>query len=182
MKKLGIIITIICAIITAISVLGIIVANQGKVETFEIYQLGEIYKIAAMPFPEVPEEGPVDPAANHPKSDSLVQLMKKKTDDTLTGRLRLIEGLVKKYDALEVAMVGEGLERFSSEYEAELEKRYVEDITSYGIYRNLTNLTVWEKFCVFAMTWRSVMLIFGFLGMGLGAAILSSGTAKSDLD
>jgi len=181
-KKLGIIITIICAIITAISVLGIIVANQGKVETFEIYQLGEIYKIAAMPFPEVPEEGPVDPAANHPKSDSLVQLMKKKTDDTLTGRLRLIEGLVKKYDALEVAMVGEGLERFSPEYEAELEKRYVEDITSYGIYRNLTNLTVWEKFCVFAMTWRSVMLIFGFLGMGLGTAIASSDTAKSDLD
>ena len=175
-------ITIICAIITAISVLGIIIANQGKVETFEIYQLGEIYKIAAMPFPEAPEEGPVDPAANHPKSDSLVQLMKKKTDDTLTGRLRLIEGLVKKYDALEVAMVDEGLERFSPEYEAELEKRYVEDITSYGIYRNLTSLTLWEKFCVFAMTWRSVMLIFGFLGMGLGAAILSSGSAKSDLD
>lgn len=182
MKKLGIIITIICAIITAVSVLGIIIANQGKVETFEIYQLGEIYKIAAMPFPEVPAEGPVDPAANHPKSDSLVQLMKKKTDDTLTGRLRLIEGLVKKYEALEVAMVDEGLERFSPEYEAELEKRYVEDITSYGIYRNLTSLTAWEKFCVFAMTWRSVMLIFGFLGMGLGAAILSSGTAKSDLD
>ena len=182
MKKLGIMITIICAIITAISVLGIIIANQGKVETFEIYQLGEIYKIAAMPFPEVPEEGPVDPAANHPKSDSLVQLLKKKTDDTLTGRLRLIEGLVKKYDALEVAMVDEGLERFSPEYEAELEKRYVEDITSYGIYRNLTSLTLWEKFCVFAMTWRSVMLIFGFLGMGLGAAILSSGSAKSDLD
>ena len=79
-------------------------------------------------------------------------------------------------------MVDEGLERFSPEYEAELEKRYVEDITSYGIYRNLTSLTAWEKFCVFAMTWRSVMLIFGFLGMGLGAAILSSGTAKSDLD
>ncbi len=182
MKKLGIMITIICAIITAVSVLGIIVANQGKVETFEIYQLGEIYKIAAMPFPEVPEEGPVDPTASHPKSDFLVQLLKKKTDDTLTGRLRLIEGLVKKYDSLEVAMVGEGLKRFSPEYEAELEKRYVEDITSYGIYRNLTSLTIWEKFCVFAMAWRSVMLIFGFLGMGLGTAIASSDTAKSDLD
>ena len=181
MKKLGIIITIICAIITAVSVLGIVIANQGKVETFEIYQLGEIYKIAAMPFPEAPEE-PVDPTANHPKSDSLVQLIKKKTDDTLTGRLRLIEGLVKKYDALEVAMVDEGLKRFSPEYEAELEKRYVEDITSYGIYRNITNLTIWEKFCVFAMTWRSMMLIFGFLGMGLGTAIASSDTAKSDLD
>ena len=35
MKKLGVIISIICAIITAASVLGIITANQGKVETIE---------------------------------------------------------------------------------------------------------------------------------------------------
>ena len=182
MKKLGIIITIICAIITAVSVLGIVIANQGKVETFEIYQLGEIYKIAAMPFPEVPEEGPVDPTASHPKSDSLVQLAAIREQSDEAEFDRQIAGLVKKYDALEVAMVDEGLKRFSPEYEEEMEKRYVEDITSYGIYRNITSLTVWEKFCVFAMTWRSVMLIFGFLGVGLGLAIVSSGTAKSDLD
>ena len=178
----GVILAIICAIITAISVLGIIIANQGKVETFEIYQLGEIYKIADMPFPDVPAEGAADPTANHPKSDSLVQLILKKTDDSLTGRLRLIEGLVKKYEALEVAMVGEDMERFTSEYDAELEKRYIEDVTSYGIYRNLTSMTLWEKFCMFAVTFRSLMLIFGFLGMGLGVAIASSSNFESDLD
>ena len=182
MKKLGIIITIICAIATAISILGIIVANEGKVETFEIYQLGEVYRIADMDFPDVPADGPVEATANHPKSDSLVQVILKKTDDTLTGRLRLIEGLVKKYDALEVEMVGEGWERFTPEYNAELEKRYVEDITSYGIYKNLTSLTFWEKFCMFAVTWRSLLLIFGFLGMGLGVAIASSSNFESSLD
>ena len=181
MKKLGIVITIICAIITAISVLGIIVANQGKVETFEIYQLGEVYRIADMAVPEAPED-PVSPTANHPKSDSLVQLMLKKTDDTLTGRLRLIEGLVKKYDSLEVQMVGEGLKRNTPEYDAELEKRYIEEVTSYGIYSNLTNLTLWERFCMFAVTYRSLMLILGFLGMGLGVAIASSSNFESDLD
>lgn len=182
MKKLGIIITIICAIATALAILGIVVANKGKVETFEIYQLGEVYKIADMGFPDVPAEGPVEPTANHPKSDSLVQLMLKKTDDTLTGRLRLIEGLVKKYDALEVMMVDEGWKRFTPEYDAELEKRYIEDITSYGIYKNLTNMTFWERFCMFTITWRSLLLIFGFLGMGLGVAIASSSNFESDLD
>ncbi len=182
MKRAGVILAIICAIITAISVLGIIIANQGKVETFEVYQLGEIYRIAEMPFPDVPEEGATDPTANHPKSDSLVQLMLKKTDDTLTGRLRLIEGLVKKYEALEVTMADEGLERFSPEYNAELEKRYIENMTSYGVYRNLTSMTLWEKFCMFAVTYRSLMLIFGFLGMGLGVAIASSSNFESDLD
>ena len=181
MKKFGIIITIFCAFMTAISVLGIIVANRGKVETFETYQLGEVYAIADMAFPEVPEE-PVSPTANHPKSDSLVQILLKKTNDTLTGRLTLFEGLVKKYEALEVQMVGEGLKRFTPEYNAELEKRFVEDMTSYGIYKNLTSLTLWERFCMFAVTYRSLMLIFGFLGMGLGVAIASSSNFESDLD
>lgn len=181
MKKLGVIITIICAILTAISILGIVVANKGKVETFETYQLGEVYKISDMAFPELPET-PVEPTANHPKSDSLVQIMLKKTDDSLTGRLRLIEGLVKKYEAQEVQLVGEGMKRFSPEYNAELEKRFIEDMTSYGIYKNLTSLTLWEKFCMFAVTYRSLMLILGFLGMGLGVAIASSSNFESDLD
>ena len=58
----------------------------------------------------------------------------------------------------------------------------MEDITSYGIYRNITHLTLWEKICMFAMTYRSVMLVIGFLGMSLGIAIASSGTFRSDLD
>ncbi|QUC66866.1 hypothetical protein [Aristaeella hokkaidonensis] len=182
MKKLGIIISVICAIITAIAVLGIILANQGKVETFEANQLGEVYRIAAMDFPEAPEGEPVDPTASHPKSDSLVQILKKKTSDTLTGRLRLIEGLMNRFEAMEVKMVGEGWDRSDPAYNDALEKRYVEEITSYGIYRNLTSLSAWEKFCMFAITYRSVMLIFGFLGVGLGLAIASSSNYESDLD
>ena len=182
MKKLGITISIICAIITAIAVLGIILANQGKVETFEIPQLGEVYRIAEMPFPEAPEGEAVNPTANHPKSDSLVQILKKKTSDTLTGRLRLIEGLMNRFEAMEGKMVGEGWDRSDPAYNAELDKRYIEEITSYGIYKNLTGLTVWEKFCMFAITYRSLMLIFGFLGVGLGLAIASSSNFESDLD
>ena len=182
MKKFGIIIGIICAIATAVSILGIITANQGKVESIDSDQLRELYQISEMPFEEAPEGDPIDPAANHPKSDSLVQVLRKKTDNTLTGRLRTLEALTVKYEALEVELVKEGLKRFSPEFNAELEKRYVESITSYGVYRDVTHLTLWEKFRLFAITWRSVLLIFGFLGMGLGIAIASSGSFKSDLD
>ena len=182
MKKLGVIISIICAIITAASVLGIIIANQGKVETIEPDQLNELYQISEMPFPEKEEAEALSASANHPRSDSLVQLLKKKQDDTLTGRLRVLEGLTTKYDALESEMVKEGWKRFSPEYNEELKKRFVENISSFGIYRDITHLTTWEKICMFTITYRSVMLIFGFLGMGLGIAIASSGTFNSDLD
>ena len=182
MKKFGIIISIICAIITAASVLGIITANQGKVESIDPDQQRELFQISGMPFPETPEEGAADPAANHPKSDSLVQLMKKKKDNTLTGRLRVLEGLTTKYEALEAEMVNAGGIRFTPEFNSELETRFVEDMTSYGVYREITHLTTWEKICIFTITYRSVMLIFGFLGMGLGIAIASSGSFNSDLE
>ena len=182
MKRFGIIISIVCAIITAFSVLGIITANQGKVESIDQDQLRELYQISDMAFPETPESGPVDPTANHPKSDALVQLVKKKTDDTFTGRLRVLEGLTVKYEALELEMVNEGGKRFTPEFEAELEERFVESITSYGVYREVTHLTLWEKICLFAIAFRSVMLVFGFLGTGLGIAIASSGSFNSDLE
>ena len=182
MKKFGIIIGIICGIILAASVLGIITANQGRVESIEPDQLQELYAISAMPFPETPEGEAVDPTASHPKSDSLVQVLKKKKDDTLTGRLRVLEALTTKYESLEAAMVQEGKKRFTTEFDEELENRYVEDMTSYGVYREITYLTTWEKIRMFTMTYRSVMLVVGFLGMSLGIAIASSGTFRSDLD
>ena len=182
MKKFGIIISIICVIITAASILGIVTANQGKVESIDTDQMRELYQISEMPFPELTEDSVTDPAANHPRSDSFVQLLKKKTSDTLTGRLRVLEGLTVKYESLEAEMVKAGGERFTPAFEAELETRFVEQITSYGVYRNITHLTLWEKICMFTVTFRSVMLIFGFLGVGLGLAIASSGSFKSDLD
>ena len=180
-KKLGIIITVICAIITATSIIGIVVANQGRVESIDPDQLQELYTISDMAFPDAPADG-VTAEINHPKSDSFVQLVKKKTDNTLTGRLRVLEGLSKKYEAMEADLVKEGLKLDSPEMLERMKVDFVEDVISYGIYRDVTNLTAWEKFCLFAVTWRSVMLIFGFLGMGLGLAIASSGSAKSDLD
>ena len=182
MKKIGVFIIIICLVATAFSILGIITANTGKVETIDPNQLKQLYKISDMAFPEAPEEVP-EPTANHPKSDSMVQLMLKKTDDTLTGRLRLLEGLTTKYQSLEATMVrDEGKVQGTPEFDAELETRFVEDVTSYGIYRHHTNLTTWEKICLFMVTYRSVLLVFGFLGMGLGIAFASSSTFKSDLD
>ena len=68
------------------------------------------------------------------------------------------------------------------ELREKLEADFVSDVTGYGLYSDVTRLSGWEKFCMFAITWRSVMLIFGFLGLGLGLAVMSSGTAKSDLD
>ena len=182
MKKLGIILSVLCALITAVSVLGIVTANQGRVESIDTDQLRELYQISEMPFPDPPEGEPIDPTANHPKSDALVQLLKKKTDNTLTGRLRVLEGLTVKYEALESEMVKAGGQRFTPAFNAELEEKFVESITSYGIFRDVTHLTFWEKCCLFAIAFRSVMLVFGFLGTGLGIAIASSESFKSDLD
>ncbi len=179
-RKIGIIISIVCLIITATSVLGIIVANQGRVESIEPDQLQALYTISDMPFPDGPEEGAEE--VTHPKSDSLVQLIKKKKDDTLTGRLRVLEGLTKKYDTLEADLVKGGMKQDSAELREKLSEDFVKDVTGYGLYSSVTKLSLWEKFCLFAITWRSVMLIFGFLGVGLGVAIASSSTAKSDLD
>ena len=181
-KKLGIVIAVICAIITATSILGIVVANQGRVESIDPDQLQELYTISDMDVPEAPADGSV-PEVTHPKSDSFVQLVKKMTDKTLTGRMRVLEGLTKKFESMEADLINEeGMKLGSPEMLERMKTDFVETVTSYGLYRDVTHLTLWEKFCLFAVTWRSVMLIFGFLGMGLGLAIASSGAAKSDLD
>ena len=180
-KKLGIVIAVICVIITATSIIGIVVANQGRVESIDPDQLQELYTISDMDVPEAPADGSV-PEVTHPKSDSFVQLVKKKTDNSLTGRMRVLEGLTKKFEAMEADLVKEGMKLDSPEMKERMKTDFVETVTSYGLYRDVTHLTLWEKICLFAVTWRSIMLIFGFLGVGLGLAIASSGTAKSDLD
>ena len=181
-KTIGIILSVICLFVTAASILGIITANTGKVETISPDQLHELYTISDMPFADPPEGGSGYGDNSHPRSDTFVQLVKKMSDTTLTGRLRVLEGLTKKYDSLEAELVNGGMKQGAPETQKELEARFVEDVQSYGLYNDVTRLSTWEKICLFTITWRSVMLIFGFLGMGLGAAILSSGSAKSDLD
>ena len=78
---------------------------------------------------------------------------------------------------MEADLVKEGMKLGSPEMMERMKTDFVETVTSYGLYRDVTHLTLWEKFCLFAVTWRSIMLIFGFLGVGLGLAIVSSGTA-----
>ena len=183
MKKIGIVICIICILAAAYSVVGIITANQGRVESITPEQLAALNRISGMDIPALPEGEEADPTANHPKSDSLVQLVLKKTDDTLTGRLRLLEGLATKYQSIEAQLVQiEGMKKDSPELEAEMNKRFSEEAVSYAVYSQQTNLTTWEKFCLFAVTYRSVLLVFGFLGLSFGIAIASSGTFKSDMD
>ena len=97
-------------------------------------------------------------------------------------RLRVLEGLTKKYDSLEAELVKGGMKQGAPETQKELETRFVEDVQSYGLFSDVTHLSTWEKICMFTITWRSVMLIFGFLGLGLALAIVSSSTVKSDLD
>ena len=181
-KTIGIILSLVCLIITATSILGIITANTGKVETIDPDQLRELYTISDMPFQDPPEGGSGYGNNTHPRSDTFVSVVKKMTDTTLTGRLRVLEGLSKKYEALEAELVNGGMKRFAPETQKEIETRFVEDVQSYGLYNDVTRLTTWEKICLFAITWRSVMLIFGFLGLGLGLAILSSSNVESDLD
>ena len=113
-KKLGIVIAVICVIITATSIIGIVVANQGRVESIDPDQLQELYTISDMDVPEAPADGSV-PEVTHPKSDSFVQLVKKKTDNTLTGRMRVLEGLTKKFEAMEADLVKEGMKLDSPE-------------------------------------------------------------------
>ena len=183
MKKIGVILIIVCLISTAISIIGIIVANQGKVESITPDQLEELHLISEMPFDERPADGGKQlDASEHPKGDSFVQLVKKKTDNTLTGRLRLLEGLSLKYESMEAELYRAGGKLGTPEFKAELEEKFVTDVMSYGVYKEETYLTTWEKFCMFAVTYRSVMLVFGFLGLSFGIAIASSNTFKSDLD
>ncbi len=181
-KTIGIILSVICLIVTAASILGIITANTGKVETISPDQLQELYAISAMPFAAPPEGGSGYGENTHPRSDTFVQLVKKMSDTSLTGRLRVLEGLTKKYDSLEAELVKGGMKQGTPETQKELETRFVEDVQSYGLFSDVTHLSTWEKICMFTITWRSVMLIFGFLGLGLALAIVSSSTVKSDLD
>lgn len=183
MKKIGILIIVVCGIITAMSVLGIIVANRGRVESIDPDQLHELYVISDMDFPDAPaDDGGVDYTKGHPKGDSFLTVVKKLTDKSLTGRLRVLEGLTAKYEKMEADLVKGGMKEGSPELAAKLKEDLVPEVTSYGIFRDVTTLTLWEKICLFTVTYRSVMLIFGFLGMGLGVAIASSSTFKSDLD
>ena len=70
------------------------------------------------------------------------------TDTTLTGRLRVLEGLSKKYEALEAELVNGGMKQFAPETQKEIETRFVEDVQSYGLFNDVTRLTTWEKFCL----------------------------------
>ena len=132
-KAIGIILSVVCLLATATSILGIITANQGRVESISPDQLSELYAISEMPFPDGPEDGAAS-ETEHPRSDTFVQLVKKMTDTTLTGRMRVLEGLTKKYESMEAELVKGGMKEGSEELKEKIEADFVKDVTSYGLY------------------------------------------------
>ena len=79
-------------------------------------------------------------------------------------------------------LVKKGLDPNSEEFKEQIETELLKELSKYGIDKSIVSLSGWDKVCMFSLVYRSVMLIFGFLGIGLGLAIVTSGKVKSDLD
>ena len=74
------------------------------------------------------------------------------------------------------------MDQNAPDFDAQLETELLKELAPYGIDKSVVALSWWDKVCMFSLVYRSVMLIFGFLGIGLGLAIVTSGGVKSDLD
>ena len=178
MKKVGYAIIIVCAIVTALAVIGINLsitgAKGGTPITIQPYQLDDYYAIEAMDFPEEGEE--------LKKNDTFAKKIKKVEDDSLLQRLRVMDELRDRYEKKRAKLVKGGLDPEEEGFAEKLETELLKELKPYGINKAMVALNWWDKVCLFSLVYRSLMLIFGFLGIGLGLAIVTSGTAKSDLD
>ena len=178
MKKVGFAIIFVCAVVTALAVIGINLsitgAKGGTPVTIQPYQLDEYYAIEAMNFPE--EGGELT------KNDTFAKKIKKVEDDSLLQRLRVMDEIRDRYEKKRGKLVKAGSDPNAEGFAAELETELLKELKPYGISKSMVSMNWWDKVCMFSLVYRSVMLIFGFLGIGLGLAIVTSGTAKSDLD
>ena len=178
MKKVGFIIIFVCAVITALSVIGINLsitgAKGGTPITIQPYQLEEYYTIEQMDFPE--ERGELT------KNDTFAKKIKKMEGTSLLERIRVMDEIRDRYEKKRGKLVKDGLDPAAEGFDAELETELLKELKPYGINKSMVALNWWDKVCLFSLVYRSVMLIFGFLGIGLGLAIVTSGTVKSDLD
>ena len=178
MKKIGFVIIVVCAVVTILAVIGINLsitgAKGGTPITIQPYQLEEYYTIEAMDFPEEPGE--------LKKNDTFAKKIKKVEDDSLLQRIRVMDEIRDRYEKARGKLVKKGMDTETEEFDGELEAQLLKELAPYGISKSMVALSWWDKVCIFSLVYRSVMLIFGFLGIGLGLAIVTSGAAKSDLD
>ena len=178
MKKVGFVIIILCAVITALAVIGINLsitgAKGGTPITIQPYQLDEYYAIENMDFPE--EAGELK------KNDTFAKKIKKTEGTSLLDRIRVLDEIRDRYEKTRGKLVKKGLDQDAPDFAEQLEAALLKEMQPYGINKAMVSLNTWDKVCMFSLTYRSVMLIFGFLGIGLGLAIVTSGGVKSDLD
>ena len=178
MKKVGFAIIILCTVITALAVIGINLsitgAKGGTPITIQPYQLDEYYTIEKMAFPE--ERGELK------KNDTFAKKIKKMEGTSLIERIRVMDEIRDRYEKKRGKLIKDGLDQNAPDFDQQVETALLEELQPYGIDKGLVSLSTWDKICMFSLTYRSVMLIFGFLGIGLGLAIVTSGNVKSDLD
>ena len=178
MKKVGFAIIFICAVITALAVIGINLsitgAKGGTPITIQPYQLDEYYHIESMAFPEEREE--------LKKNDTFAKKIKKMEGTSLIDRIRVMDEIRDRYEKKRGKLIKDGFDQDAPDFAQQVETALLEELQPYGIDKALVSLSTWDKICMFSLTYRSLMLIFGFLGIGLGLAIVTSGNVKSDLD
>ena len=178
MKKVGFVIIFVCAVITALAVIGINLsitgAKGGTPITIQPYQLEEYYTIEQMDFPE--ERGELT------KNDTFAKKIKKMEGTSLLERIRVMDEIRDRYEKQRGKLLKKGMDQDSEEFQEKVETELLKELSKYGIDKSVVSLGWWDKVCMFSLVYRSVMLIFGFLGIGLGLAIVTSGGVKSDLD
>ena len=178
MKKVGFVIIFICAVITALAVIGINLsitgAKGGTPITIQPYQLEEYYAIEKMDFPE--ERGELK------KNDTFAKKIKKMEGTSLLERIRVMDEIRDRYEKKRGKLIKGGADPDSTEFAEKLEAELLKELAPYGLDKSVVALSWWDKICMFSLVYRAVMLIFGFLGIGLGLAIVTSGNVKSDLD
>ena len=178
MKKVGFVIIFICVVITALAVIGINLsitgAKGGTPITIQPYQLEEYYTIEQMDFPE--ERGELK------KNDTFAKKIKKMEGSSLIDRIRVMDEIRDRYEKRRGKLIKAGVDQNDPEFNEKLETELLKELQPYGIDKSVVTLNLWDKICMFSLVYRSLMLIFGFLGIGLGLAIVTSGSYKSDLD
>ncbi|MBR3334032.1 MAG: hypothetical protein IKG23_07065 [Clostridia bacterium] len=178
MKKIGFVIIFICAVITALAVIGINLsitgAKGGTPITIQPYQLDEYYHIESMAFP--------DEAGELKKNDTFAKKIKKMEGTALIDRIRVMDDIRDRYEKKRGKLIKDGADQFAEDFGDKLEEALLQELQPYGITKSVVALSGWDKVCMFSLVYRSLMLIFGFLGIGLGLAIVTSGNVKSDLD
>lgn len=184
MKKVGYVIIFICAVATALAVVGINLsitgAKGGTPITIQPYQMEEYFTIEEMNFPE--ERGEVTLSEKKKITDALYSKLSKMESNALIERISVLDKLRDNYEKERSKVIKKGVAEDSPEFAEMVEESILKIAAPYGINKEIVQLSWWDRICLYSLVYRSVLLIFGFLGIGLGLAIVTSGSVKSDMD